>query len=30
MSGITYRNPVIADAKKIVDFYNYVGRDELS
>lgn len=25
MSEITYRNPEIEDAGKIVDFYNYVG-----
>lgn len=25
MDGIVYRNPVVEDAKKIVDFYNYVG-----
>lgn len=25
MGEITYRNPVVEDAKNIVDFYNYVG-----
>lgn len=25
MGKITYRNPVVEDAEKIVEFYNYVG-----
>ncbi len=29
MDNIIYRNPAVGDAKKIVDFYNYVGERQV-